>query len=89
MSVVNVVGSLYNKGFIKDMDNIQLKIDKTLKDIWLNILPKEYNNHNLLKEDSLKCVIYYYLRTHLGDGWLNRHRIRIFPEFYLTQEMYI
>ncbi len=65
------------------MDNIQLKIDKVLKDFWTNYLPKEYNNDNLLKEDSLKCLMYYHLRTYLSDTWLNKHRIRIFPEFNL------
>lgn len=69
------------------MDDIQLKIDKTLKDIWTNILPKEYYKHNLLKEDSLKCVIYHYLRLYLSNGWFNRHRIRIFPEFYVARGM--
>jgi len=67
------------------MDNVQLKIDKVLKDFWQNYLPKEYNNDNLLKEDSLKCLMYYHLRTYLSDNWLNRHRIRIFPEFVLAQ----
>lgn len=67
------------------INNIQLKIDKTLKDFWLNFLPKEYNNDNLLKEDSLKCLMYYHLRTYLGDNWLNKYRIRIFPEFNLPQ----
>ena len=66
------------------MDSIQLKIDKVLKDFWLNYLRKEYSNDNLLKEDSLKCLMYYHLRTHLSDTWLNRHRIRIYPEFILT-----
>ncbi|WP_024834025.1 hypothetical protein [Ruminiclostridium josui] len=66
------------------MENIQFKIDRVLKDFWINVLPKEYNNDNLLKEDSLKCLMYYHLRTHLSDAWLNRHRIRIYPEFILT-----
>ncbi len=67
------------------MDNIQFKIDKALKDFWKNYLPEEYNNDNLLKEDSLKCLLYYHLRTCLNDSWLKRHRIRIFPEFNLQQ----
>lgn len=66
------------------MDNIQLKIDKVLKNFWFNVLPKEYNNDNLLKEDSLKCLMYYHLRTNLSDAWLNRHRLRIYPEFIIT-----
>ncbi len=67
------------------MDNIQLKIDTVLKDFWQNSLPIEYNNDNLLKEDSLKCLMYYHLRTHLSDTWVNKYRIRIFPEFNLPQ----
>lgn len=66
-------------------ENVKLKIDSVLKDFWLNYLPQEYNHHNLLKEDSLKCLIYYHMRTYLGDSWLNRHRIRIFSEFVLAQ----
>ncbi|MCE7699774.1 MAG: hypothetical protein K8E24_013495, partial [Methanobacterium paludis] len=64
------------------MGDIEL-IDKTIKEFWATQLVKEYENHHLLKEDSLKCVIYHYLRSNLSDGWLLRHRIRIYPEFLL------
>lgn len=62
------------------MDEIE-HIDRIIKEFWKIELPKQYNNHHLLKEDSLKCLIYYYLRCKLKDGWLIRHRIRIYPEY--------
>lgn len=56
-------------------------IDRVIKRIWIEELPKQYNDGHLLKEDSLKCLIYHYLRCKLSDEWLIRHRIRIYPEY--------
>ncbi|MGE5391797.1 MAG: hypothetical protein ACM3PE_12115 [Deltaproteobacteria bacterium] len=65
-----------------DMD-IKKKIDLALKRIWTEEIPSDYNRHYLLEEDSLKCALYYHLRFELGEGWLNRYRIRIYPELHL------
>ena len=56
-------------------------IDGILKRFWVEELPKQYKDNHLLKEDSLKCEIYHYLRCKLENGWLIRHRIRIYPEY--------
>lgn len=34
----------------------------------------------------MKCALYFYLRSELGDGWLNRYRIRIYSEFHLEDQ---
>lgn len=54
--------------------------------ICLNQIPRDYNRHYLLEEGSLKCALYFHLRSELGDGWLNRHRIRIYSELHLEKQ---
>lgn len=60
-------------------------LDKRIKEVWLREVAKDYNDDHLLKEDALKCSFYYHLRRQLGDGWLRRHRMRIFPEYRLPR----
>jgi len=62
------------------------KIDQTIKEVWMNDLSKDYNDNFLLKEDSLKNALYYHLRMALSDGFLKRHRLRIFTEYYLGSD---
>ena len=69
----------------RQMDTI-LKVDRAIKNIWLNQIPRDYNQHYLLEEDSLKCALYFHLRSELGDGWLNRYRIRIYSELHLNNQ---
>ena len=47
-------------------ENVMKEIDHTIKEIWLNNIAKDYSNHFLLKEDSLKCCFYYHLRRKLA-----------------------
>lgn len=56
------------------------RIDKTIKYIWEHKIPKDYDNGWLLKEDTLKNSIYYYLRKRLGK-FFDKNSIRIFTEF--------
>lgn len=66
-------------------NRINQRIDKALKKIWAeNIIP-DYNKDYLLKEDTLKNSIYYHLRNELGDGFLDRNRLRIYTEYYLGE----
>ncbi|MZP28710.1 hypothetical protein GTO91_03120 [Heliobacterium undosum] len=67
------------------MDRITDYIQAIIADLWVKEVSKDYNDHFLLKEDSLKCAFYYYLRLKLGDGWLIRHRIRVYPEYHLSK----
>jgi len=57
------------------------KIDRTLKEIWVGGIEKDYRNDHLLKEDSLKNSLYYHLRRKLGTHYLESEGIRIFTEF--------
>ena len=65
------------------MIKIHEKIDCALKNVWKNKIVADYNNDFLLKEDTLKNSLYYHLRNYLGDGYLNRHRLRIYTEYEL------
>jgi len=65
------------------MNNIHEKIDNALKNVWRNEIVVDYNNDYLLKEDTLKNSLYFHLRNYLGDGFLNRHRLRIYTEYEL------
>ncbi|MBN2898449.1 MAG: hypothetical protein JXO44_06725 [Clostridia bacterium] len=67
------------------MINIYSRIDKALKIIWSNEIIEDYNNDYLLKEDTMKNAVYYHLRNQLGDGYFNRHRLRIFTEYELEK----
>jgi len=59
------------------------RIDEAIKQSWTEDIYRDYKQHYILKEDSLKNAFYHHLRTRLGDGFMNRNRIRIFTEFYL------
>ena len=61
-------------------EKIIKKIDKTIKYIWKHKMPKEYNDVFLLNEDTMKNVIFYYLRKYLGN-YFYKNDIRIFTEF--------
>ena len=63
--------------------NIKAKIDKAIKEVWLEEIKEDYLSDHLLLEDSLKCSLYYHLRQKLSDRWLERNNIRIFPEYHL------
>ena len=60
--------------------NINELIDRTLVDIWVNEIPKDYKNEWLLQEDTLKCSIYLHLRNKLGKIFED-NGIRIYTEF--------
>ena len=59
------------------------RIDRAIKLVWKEDILRDYNNHFILKEDAFKNAFYHHLRLRLGDGFLTRHRVRIFTEYYL------
>lgn len=63
------------------------EIDHTIKEIWLNNIAKDYSNHFLLKEDSLKCCFYYHLRRKLAT-LLKENTLRIYPEYFFPELRY-
>ena len=67
--------------------NVLKEIDKAVKEIWLNEIVNDYDNGFLLKEDSLKCCLYYHLRNRLEE-LLEANNLRIYPEFYFTELKY-
>jgi hypothetical protein len=56
------------------------EIDRTIKSIWMNEIPRDYKNHYLLKEDTLKNALYFHLRRKLKK-FLEDNRLRIYTEF--------
>ena len=64
------------------IDNkIMVKIDRTIKEIWLSEIKEDLSNSYILYEDTLKNAFYFHLRNKLGD-LLERNDIRIFTEFH-------
>lgn len=59
---------------------IESIVDKTIKEIWENEIPKDYESGWLLKEDTLKNSLYFHLRNKLGKVF-EENNIRIFTEF--------
>lgn len=70
-------------GVEENLLKVHTKIDKALKILWEKNIIEDYNNDFLLKEDTLKNAIYHHLRNQLGDGFLRKHRLRIYTEYHL------
>lgn len=66
--------------------DVQGHLDQVIKEVWLNEIRNDYNTDYLLLEDSVKCAFYFHLRNRLGDGWLSRHRLRIYPEYHVSKK---
>ena len=62
-------------------------IDKTIKEIWVNEIKKDYDEDYLLKEDSLKNSLYFHIRSKLEDV-LRDNNLRIYTEFYFPELKY-
>ncbi|MBR4071643.1 MAG: hypothetical protein IKK26_03725 [Clostridia bacterium] len=55
-------------------------IHNKIKSIWLEKIKHDYEYGWLLKEDTLKNALYYYLRSELTD-FFEENNIRVFTEF--------
>jgi len=62
-------------------------IDRIIKEIWINNVSTDYSDWYMLKEDSLKCCMYYHLRSQL-DTLLRENNLRLYPEFYFSDLAY-
>lgn len=60
------------------------EIDYIIKHTWINNIKQDYNSRLLLKEDSLKCSLYYHLRRKLSRI-LKENNLRIYPEYYISE----
>ena len=58
------------------------EIDRAIKEIWLRPIKKDYFDVYLIKEDALKCSMYYHMRRKLSQI-LRGNNLRIIPEFYI------
>lgn len=63
------------------------EIDRCIKETWENEIVNDYYNGYLLKEDSLKCSLYFHLRTKLKK-LLKENNLRIYPEYYFSDLRY-
>ena len=66
---------------------VKREIDRTIKDVWLHDICKDYGDGLLLREASVQCSLYYHLRNRLS-GVLQENRLYIYPEFYLKELRY-
>ena len=66
-----------------DFSEITTYIDKTIKEIWVSEIARDYSEHYLLKEDCLKNSFYFHLRTKLSD-YLKANNLRIYTEYYIS-----
>jgi hypothetical protein len=57
------------------------KIDRTIKELWLKDIKRDYSHNHLLKEDTLKNSFYYHLRRKLGTKFIEERSLRIFTEY--------
>ena len=63
------------------------EIDRVIKEVWVKDIKKDYLNGALLREDSLKCGLYYHLRRRL-DKLLRENNLRIFGEYTFPELKY-
>ncbi len=63
------------------------EIDRVIKEVWKKSIAEDYDNKCLLKEDSLKCSLYFHLRQELEDI-LNSNNLRIYSEFWISKLKY-
>ena len=66
---------------------VMKEIDRSIKTIWKKDIQKDYLEEYLLREDSLKCAMYYHLRKKL-DKLLRENHLRIYPEYYFKELKY-
>ena len=66
---------------------IREKIDKAIKEVWLNEICHEYGVGNLIREASLQCSLYHHLRNKL-DTILKENNLCLYPEFYFKDLKY-
>ncbi|WP_092249282.1 hypothetical protein [Lacrimispora sphenoides] len=62
---------------------VLVEIDRTIKEIWKVDVKSDYDKYRLLREDSLKCALYYHMRRKL-DSILKENNLRIYPEYYIN-----
>ena len=66
---------------INTIDKIIVKIDRAIKEVWINEIKKDLSNSYILYEDTLKNALYFHLRNKLSD-LMEDNNIRIFTEFH-------
>lgn len=66
---------------------LRQKIDKAIKDVWLNEIRADYAEGRLLKEASLQCSMYHHLRSKLEPD-LQKYDLYLYPEFYVRELRY-
>ena len=78
--IANIIRKVASMG-INTIDKIMLKIDRTIKEVWINEIKNDLSNSYILYEDTLKNAFYFHLRNKLSD-LMEDNNIRIFTEFH-------
>lgn len=63
------------------------KIDRAIKEVWLEEVCEDYAKDRLLKEASLQCSIYHHLRNRL-ENILKENDLRIYSEYWVKECAY-
>ena len=64
--IANIIRKVASMG-INTIDKIMLKIDRTIKEVWINEIKNDLSNNYILYEDTLKNAFYFHLRNKLSD----------------------
>lgn len=62
-------------------EDITKTIDKTIKEIWMKNIPKDFDEGYIINEDCLKMCLCYHLRRKLAI-LLKENKLRIYSEKY-------
>lgn len=65
------------------MNPLQTKIDRAIKNAWMN-MEKEYNNGWLRRKSSIVSSFYYNLRKKLKDSFFIDNNFRIYTEYHFA-----
>ncbi|MGG3269688.1 hypothetical protein ABEP16_12310 [Priestia aryabhattai] len=57
-----------------------------IKKVWLEDINKDYDNLDLLKESSLQSAFYSHLRRRIGDDFLAKNNLKLFPEYSIGKQ---
>lgn len=63
------------------------KLDRIIKEVWLQDICREYGNGFLAQESGLCCGVYHHLRARL-DPLLIRHSLFLYPGFTFKDTRY-
>lgn len=62
--------------------SVRSKLDRTIKDIWLTDICREFGQHRFIVEADIQCSFYHHLRQRL-DPLFAENNLYLYSEFYV------